>query len=224
MNYNKLIDEFDTLPLAGTSVSAVAKLNRNKTLVIKKYKNKNNAEKEFMMHSTAYSFPDASKFMVAPRVQKGAYFIQNYQQNVLGTLDEFIEQVGRSKISYEKSVKLFDSVLRQIKAIVKFLKKAGINHNDMHMGNLIVFKEGGQIRVKVIDFGLATIGHKKHSQMNIEQMAQFGTYINNGWLIDDEPITRAVVPRYQYNARVKNVLKRKQPRPPLKNITQKYRQ
>lgn len=224
MNYSKLIDEFDTLPLAGKSVSAVARLNPTKTLVIKKYKNKNNAEKEFMMHSAAYSFPGASKVMVAPRFQKGAYFIQNYQQNVLGTLNEFIEQVGRSKISYEKSAKLFDSILKQVKAIVKFLKKAGISHNDLHLDNLIVFKEGGQFRVKVIDFGLATMGHNKHSQMNIEQMAQFGTYINNGWLIDDEPITGAIVPRYQYNARVKNVLKRKQPRSPLKNITQKYRQ
>ena len=223
MNYNKLIDEFDTLPLAGQSVSAIARLNRTKTLVIKKYKNKTNAEREFRMHSIAYSFLGASKFMVAPRFLKDTYFIQNYQPNVLGTLDEFIDQVGRSKISYEKSVKLFDSVLKQIKSIIKFLKKAGISHNDLHMGNLIVFKEGGQIRVKVIDFGLATMGTNKHTQVNIEQLARFGTYINDGWMIDGVPITNAVVPRYQYNARVKNVLRRKQPRSPLKNITQQYR-
>jgi len=62
-------------------------------MVIKKYKNTKNAEKEFKFHSHVYAIDGASKYVVKPLYQKNSYFIQNYQPNMLGTLDVFINKI-----------------------------------------------------------------------------------------------------------------------------------
>ena len=222
MEYETLISRFQALPRAGESVSANVRRNSLKTMVIKKYKNTKNAEREFRFHSHVYSIPGASRYVVKPLYQKNSYFIQNYQPNMLGTLDVFINKMKRAKsMTYERSVKIFNDILKQIQNIVRFFKKHKISHNDLHLGNFIVYKKDGKLMVKVIDFGKSTFttNNSKLSQMNIEGLARFGEYVDDGWLVNKKPLTNAIVPKYQFNAMVKNALSAK-PRNvlPLKEI------
>ena len=212
MEYEKLIQNFQNLPRAGESVSANVRRNSGRTMVIKKYKNTNNAEREFTIHSRVYALPGASKYVVKPLYQRNSYFIQNYQPNMLGTLDTFIQKIKHTKsMTYKKSLFIFDSILKQIRNIVRFLNKHGISHNDLHLGNLIVYKQDGKLLVKVIDFGKSTFttNKSKLSQMNIEGLARFGEYVDDGWLVNKEPLTNAMVPKYQFNAMVRNALSTK---------------
>lgn len=222
MEYEKLIQNFQNLPRAGSSISANVRRNSNKTVVIKKYRNSKNAEHEFKIHSHIYSLPDASRYVVKPLYQRNSYFIQNYQPGILGTLDEFIRKIKYTKsMTYEKSLSIFNAILTQIKNIVKFLKKHNIGHNDLHLGNFIVYRTGNKIKVKVIDFGKSKFitNKTKLSQLNIERLVRFGEYANSGWMINNKPITNAVVPKYQFNAMVQNALSTKPiDRSPLKEI------
>jgi len=119
-------------------------------------------------------------------------------------------------MTYERSLSIFNSILAQIKNIVKFFKKHKINHNDLHLGNFIVYKKDRKLMVKVIDFGKSTFStnNSRLSQMNIEGLARFGEYVDEGWLVNNAPLTNAMVPKYQFNAMVKNALSSK-PRTPL---------
>ena len=212
MEFENLISRFQTLPRAGNSVSANARRNSIRTMVIKKYKNTTNAEREFRIHSHVYSLPGASKYVVKPLYQRNSYFIQVYQPNMIGTLDTFINKIKFTKtMSYEKSVSIFNDILRQIKAIVKFFNRHGIDHNDLHLGNFVVYKKDRRLFVKVIDFGKSTFttNRSRLSQMNIEGLARFGQYVDDGWLVNNKPLTNAMVPRYQFNAMVTNALSSK---------------
>jgi serine/threonine protein kinase len=209
MEYDRLIQNFPNLPRAGNSVSANARRNSARTVVIKKYKSTSDAEKEFKIHSHVYSLPGASRYIVKPLYQRNSFFIQVYQPNMLGTLDTFITKMKFTKsMGYEKSVTIFDNILKQIKAIVKFLNRNGIDHNDLHLGNFVVYKQDRKLLVKVIDFGKSTFttNRSRLSQMNVEGLARFGQYVNDGWLVNNKPLTNALVPRYQFNAMVKNAL------------------
>jgi serine/threonine protein kinase len=181
-------------------------------MVIKKYNNTKNAEREFKIHTHVYSLPGASRYVVKPLYQRNSYFIQNYQPNMLGTLDVFINKIKHTKsMTYEKSLSIFNNILAQIKNIVKFLKKHKISHNDLHLGNFIVYKKDRKLMVKVIDFGKSTFttNNSKLSQINIEGLARFGEYVDDGWLVNKAPLTNAMVPKYQFNAMVKNALNTK---------------
>ena len=221
MEYENLISRFQNLPRAGESVSANVRRNSLRTMVIKKYKNTKNAEKEFKFHNHVYSIPGASKYVVKPLYQRNSYFIQNYQPNMLGTLDVFINKIKHTKsMTYERSLSIFNSILTQIKNIIKFFKKHKISHNDLHLGNFIVYKKDRKIMVKVIDFGKSTFStnNSRLSQMNIEGLARFGEYVDDGWLVNNAPLTNAMVPKYQFNAMVKNALSVKSRTPlPLGN-------
>ena len=222
MEYEKLIQNFQSLPRAGKSVSANVRRNSNRTMVIKKYRNAKNAAQEFKIHSRVYSLPGASRYVVKPLYQRNSYFIQNYQPNMLDTLDAFIEKIKHTKsITYNRGLSIFNNILKQIRNIVKFLNKHNVRHNDLHLGNFIVYKKDGKLMVKVIDFGKSTFNTNKTkmSQVNIEGLARFGEYIDEGWLINNKPLTNAMVPKYQFNALVQNALSVKpRNRPPLREI------
>lgn len=222
MEYENLINRFQKLPRAGESVSANVRRNSLRTMVIKKYKNTKNAEREFRFHSHVFDLPGASRYVVKPLYQRNSYFIQNYQPNMLGTLDVFINKIKHTKsMTYKRSVAIFNDILKQIQNIVRFFKKHKISHNDLHLGNFIVYKKDGKLMVKVIDFGKSTFttNNSKLSQMNIEGLARFGEYVDEGWLVNKKPLTDAIVPKYQFNAMVQNALSVK-PRNvlPLKEI------
>ena len=210
--YEQLIRNFQNLPRAGSSMSANARRNNNKTVVIKKYNNSANAGREFDIHSMVYRFPAANIYMVKPLYRRNSYFVQEYQPKMLDTLDVFISKIKRSnKFDLNKSREIFKDILNQIKTIVKFLKSYGVRHNDLHLGNFIVYRKGKKFGVKVIDFGKAifTDNRTQPSQISIERLARFGQYADNGWLIENAPETHSVVPRYQFNAMVDNALKAK---------------
>jgi len=210
--YEQLIRNFQNLPRAGSSMSANARRNSNKTVVIKRYNKSANAGREFDIHSMIYRFPAANIYMVKPLYRRNSYFVQEYQPKMLDTLDVFISKIKRSnKFNLDKSREIFKDILNQIKTIVKFLKSYGVSHNDLHLGNFIVYRKGKKFGVKVIDFGKAILADNRTqlSQINIEGLAIFGQYADTGWLIENAPMTRSVIPRYQFNAMVNDALKAK---------------
>ena len=80
-------------------------------------------------------------------------------------------------IKKKRSDKWWLNVLGQILSIIDDMNEIKVNHNDLHLGNLVVFNENSSKNVilKVIDFGSATISSKQIGKELHKQMSFLGS-------------------------------------------------
>lgn len=97
--------------------------------------------------------------LIAGAVDSGSYEVDGQRYNYIT-----MEHGGEDLASFWSSIsgspekdRYTVSIMRQIDRIVAALHKSGVFHNDIKKGNfLVTMDEGGNPRVRIADFGLAT--------------------------------------------------------------------
>ena len=74
-----------------------------------------------------------------------------------GSLLDFL----KNKIGRDEKRKLLAEIIEG----VSYLHEKGIAHRDLKLENVLVFKESGEISVKLADFGFATKVMKKYENL-----------------------------------------------------------
>ena len=95
-----------------------------------------------------------STLKIAPKI----YFFDSWKNNeyslvVMERIDETLEDV----LSQKHSKNFLDYIFKEIGKLIDLLCKYKIRHNDLHWGNIGFLNH----KIILIDFGYASIGHKK---------------------------------------------------------------
>lgn len=89
------------------------------------------------------------------------------------TLEKFLKKLKQKNKSKFSTIK--QQIYDKIEYMMKKLDKFGVNHNDLHLDNIMIKKNGNDYDIKFIDFGNATSEIKKNQLRDF----RFNNYVFN---------------------------------------------